>query len=103
MKTREQINFKLAGEKIVGEFFSGKDGGCEIFVSRVEVQDKLYKDKMYEEAPKKPRQITSVYSFDDLERLLVAIKRLSSIGYSGASSVYYDEIKEKYYIILEDV
>lgn len=103
VKTKEKLNFKPKEEKIVGEIFCGRDGGCEIFVSRVEAQDKVYKEKIPQDVVKKPRPLTSVYSFDDIEKLLIVVRRLNDIKYGGESSVYYNEQKGKYYIILEDV
>lgn len=103
IRTKEQLDFVVMEQKIVGEIFSGNDGGCEIFVSRVEAQDKVYKEKIPQEAIKKPRQLASVFVFDRIDNLISATKRLMEIGYNRTSSVYYDEENEKYYIILEDV
>lgn len=103
IKIRESISFNVTGEKIIAEFFTAKDGGCEIFISRVEVREKVYKERVLEEAVKKPRHITAIYSFDDIEKVLAVVKRLNDMGFSGESSLYYDEKREKYYILLEDI
>ncbi len=103
IKIRESISFNVMGEKVVAEIFTGKDGGCEIFISRVEVKENMYKERALEEAVKKPRSLTAIYSFEDLERVLMAAKRLKDINFGGDSSLYYDEKKEKYYILLEDM
>ena len=103
VKIRESICFNVTGEKIVAEIFTGKDGGCEIFIRRVEVREKMYKERVIDEAVKKPRHITAIYSFEELETVLLVIKRLNNIDFSGESSLYYDEKREKYYILLEDV
>lgn len=103
LKVKESISYKPIGEKIVAEIFSGKDGGCEIFVSRVEVEGQVYKEKITEETLKKPKQLLTVYSFDSIEKLLMAVNRLHDIRYNGTSSAYYDEEKEKYYIVLEEI
>ena len=101
---KEKINFKLAGEKIVAEIFSTQGGGCEIFLSCVEVGDRLYKDRNpSQDVSKKQKQILNAFSFDSLEKLLTVAKRLNDINYDGESSVYYDEDKSKYFFILEDV
>ena len=103
MTAREKIDFKVAGKKLTGEMFSGKDGGCEVFVSRVEVLEAVYKDRVEEESVRKSRPISSIFSFDGIENLIVISKRLTDVRYSGQSSVYYDEERDKYIIILEDV
>ena len=103
IKIRESISFNVTGEKVVAEIFTGKDGGCEIFISRVEVREEMYKERVLDEAVKKPRHITAIYSFEELERVLMVAKRLKDINFNGESSLYYDEKREKYYILLEDV
>ena len=103
IKAKEEIEYAVLDKKIVGEIFSGKDGGCEIFVSRVEAQDKVYNSKFPSETVKKPTKSESIFIFENLAGLLNVTKRLNEISYGGASAVYYDEAEEKYYIILEDV
>ena len=101
---KEKINFKLAGEKIIAEIFSTQGGGCEIFLSSVEVDEKLYRERnSSQEVIKKQRQSLYAFSFDSLDKLLCVTQRLKDIQYDGESSVYYDEEREKYFIILEDV
>lgn len=103
LKVKESISYKAIGEKIVAEIFSGKDGGCEIFISRVEVAEPMYKEKIPDDMQKKQRQTISIYSFEDIKKLLMAMNRLCEIRFNGISSAYYDEEKNKYYILLEDV
>jgi len=103
IRAKEQIDYAVLDKRITGEIFSGKDGSCEIFVSRVEAQDRVYRDRFPEEAIKRPKQNNTIFAFDSLDRLLKVTKRLTEISYEGASSVYFDEVKERYYIILEDV
>ena len=63
----------------------------------------MYKDRDSQELPKRVRTISLVVSFDNVENLLSAVKRLRSKKYEGASALYYDDAKEKYYVSLEDV
>ena len=98
-KAKKEVGFSFAGESIVAEVFCAKDGGCEIFVSYLKLEDKMYKDKT--EAKRiLPKQI---YLVDSMGILLEILERLASSGYSASSAVYYDREKAKYYIILEDV
>lgn len=103
LKVKESINYKAISEKIVAEIFSAKDGGCEIFVSRVEVSEPMYKERITEETQKKPRQSVSVYSFNEIDKMLMAVNRLQEIRFNGMSSAYYDEEMDRYYILLDDV
>ena len=103
IKAKEEIEYAVLDKKIIGEIFSGKDGGCEIFVSRVEARDRVYNDKTFCDTAKKPARTESAYIFDSLDGLIRVAKRLAEISYTGASSAYYEEECQKYYIILEDV
>lgn len=103
LKVKNGFNYRVLGGKLVGDIFSGLDGGCEIFVSRVEAQEEMYRDRQQEECVKKQKPTIWVYSFDTLERLLAVTRRLQEIGYDGASAVYYDDSKKKYYIFLDNV
>ncbi len=100
--TEEKLDFRISNEKITGEIFLGNDGCCEIFVARAEAQNKVYKDRLKEELAGKAKQEQTAFSLQDLDSLLTISKRLKTLGYIGACSVYYD-INGKYYIILEDV
>ena len=103
IKAKEEIEYAVLDKKIVGEIFSGKDGGCEIFVSRVEARDRVYSDRISYEHIKKSTGVSSIFMFESLDTLLDVTRRLDEISYGGTSSVYYDEEQKKYYIILEDV
>ena len=103
LNVKNAFNYQVLDDKIVGEYFSGKDGGCEIFVSRVEAQDRVYRDRVQDDFVKKQRTIPTAYSFDCLEKLLMVVKRLNDISYLGTSSAYYDDVKNKFYLFLDDV
>ena len=103
VKAKEEIEYAVLAEKIYGEIFTGKDGGCEIFVSRVEARDRVYKDKIFQETSKRTKPSTSVFVFDSIDMVLNAAKRLRDIAYEGLSPVYHDSVKGRYYIMLDDV
>ena len=103
LRAKEEIEYAVLDKKITGDIFTGKDGGCEIFVSRVEAQERVYKDKATREVAYRAKQVSSIFAFDGLEKLLACAKRLTDVSYEGGSPVYYDESKGKYYIILDDV
>lgn len=63
----------------------------------------MYKEREYQELARKPKATSVSICFENVENLLLAAKRLNSVNYSGASSLYYDEQKQKYFIIIEDV
>lgn len=98
-----EAKIRAEREKLIADIFSCKDGSCEIFISRGEEDNKVYKDKTPQDTVKKSKQITAVYSFDDFEKLLLVARRLKNFKYIGSSMLYYDEDKKKYYIMLDDV
>ena len=63
----------------------------------------MYKDRESQDIIRKPKQICTTIAFDDMESLLLAVKRLNTVGYNGTNSLYYDEARGWYYINLEDV
>ena len=103
LKAKSIVDFKVASEKLIGEMFSAKDGGCEIFVSRVEVSEKVYKERCTQEIQKKQRQMQAVLCFDEIEYVVSVCRILYSMKYSLSSALYYDRALGKYYLILDDV
>lgn len=99
LKAKKEVGFNFAGENIVAEIFSSKDGGYEIFVSYYKAEEKMYKEKT--EPPKKVQK--QAFAAESLDNLLTIFSRLSCAGYSGDSAVYYDISSGKYYIILDPV
>ena len=104
-KAQSEVDFSYSGRKIFTEIFPSKDGGCEIFISCIGVEEKetVYKDKQQSQETKKSRVTLSVFDFDSLEKLLFACYRLNEIGYKKRSSVYYLNEAKHYFMVLEDV
>lgn len=102
LRAKREIGYKYAGQKVVAEIFSSKNGGCEIFLSYAE--ESMYKDVAPKETTKKPpRPIINIFALECLEDLLTVAYGLENICYKGKSSVYYDDTRENYYIILDDI
>lgn len=98
LKAKNEVGFKFAGENIVAEIFSSKDGGYEIFVSYHKAEEKMYKEKT---VPEKIQRQT--FLVDGLDNLLVIFSRLKNANYKGSSALYYDTVAQKYYIIIDPV
>ena len=103
LRAKGVVDFKVASEKLMGEMFSAKDGGCDIFVSRVEVSETVYKEKFAQEVTKKFRQAQTALCFDEIEQAVSVAKILDRTNYTSQSALYFDNSGEKYYILLEDV
>ncbi|MBQ8546673.1 MAG: adaptor protein MecA [Clostridia bacterium] len=103
LQAKKEVGFKYAKENIVAEIFSSRDGGCEIFVSCLLGEEKMYKDKREENLPPKAKAQNQIYMFENLESLVHILKEISERSISKLTSVYYDKENKKYYLILEDV
>ena len=102
IRAKREIGYRYAGEKVIAEIFSSKNGGCEIFLSYAE--DSMYKEIAPKDSLKKSQKpISLVYAVNSFEDLLNVSYGLNQLEYKGKSAVYYDELNEKYYIALEDV
>ena len=100
---KKETNFSYANKKIFTEIFPSKDGGCDIYISCIseELENRVYKEKTFENEMKK-KEKSSIYEIDSLEKLLNVSYRLNEIGHREKSSVYYDEEKKRYFLVLED-
>ena len=88
--------------KFIADIFTGKDGGCEIFLTKGEDIEQVYKDKTSQEIHKRIKQNTISYPFEEFEKLVLVSKKLKEQGYTNLSSLYYDEYGQKYYIVLDE-
>lgn len=82
------------------QYFPSREGGCEMFISHLN-------EKEEKEAPDSLRQMREIsgfhkeyaFRFSEMEELLSACKRLSSLGYIGESQAYIDE-KDACFLLL---
>jgi negative regulator of genetic competence, sporulation and motility len=101
MRAKREIGYKYAGERVIAEIFSSKNGGCEIFLSYAE--DSMYKEIQSKDSLKKTQKPNFfIYAINNFEDLLNISYTLNQLEYKGKSTVYYDESNETYYIALED-
>ncbi len=99
-RAKREVGYKLSGEKVVAEIFNAKNGGCEIFLTYAEEENKEKKTK---NSVSKSKNNTSVFSIDELNGVLIVAHSLKLKGYEGKSSVYYDNEQRRYYLILDEV
>lgn len=84
---KKELGFDTTGYKVLIQLFPSKDGGCELFVTKL--GQSARSDRIERENDKRQTE-RRAYSFDKLSHLLSACKRLSYAGYTGESSVWYD-------------
>ena len=95
-RVTEKIDFTYLGRKLFTEIYPNKNGGCEVFISTISIEEGKHSDA-------KKNKFSSVYSIDTVERLLKMCFRLNEINFDGKSSVFYDMEGKKYYLILENI
>lgn len=104
-RAKQSTGFSCDGERVLVRLYASRDGGCEMFISKLEDTDDC--DILCSEDPdlcnqKNGRDFkkrTGAYRFDKLQWLLEVCRRLSEMGYSGESSAFYDS-NGIYYLFL---
>ena len=87
VEARERTGFEADGEKVFVQIFRAKNGGCEIFISKIEKEKKSEK-----------RISAELFCFEELETLISACKTLIDIGFCKKSDVYSEN--ERLYLVL---
>ena len=102
----EQAKYKLGFEtkrhRILVQVYPSLDGGCEIFVNRLEALKQGENEAQKSAKPSKAsaRADERVFLFDTLNSLLEVCKRLCAKGFERKSSAYFLE-DEGYFLCLE--
>lgn len=114
-RAKHKTGFDTDGQRVLVQLYPSKDGGCEMFVTKIGLLEECENNKKssqgYERLSSQikkskkstvPKGICSVYSFESLEHLIRVCRRLSDMGYIGDSSAYSGENGKKY-LFLSDV
>ena len=89
---REEFGFDTAGHKVLLQLFPSRDGGCELFITRL--------PGLCEQSRTKQKEIETVaYSFETLSHLLAVCRRLQSKNFCGESSAWADS-EGRWYLLL---
>ena len=78
VRAKESTGFDVEEDKVFVQIYTAKDGGCEIFVTRIEPENRKKRQKAQKQT----------FRLETLQHLLSACKRLKSIGYRGRSDAY---------------
>lgn len=94
-RAKKSVGFCCDGMKVLVQLYSSRDGGCEMFVSKLEKivsssdeeehQSLCYKP-LYKKTANESR--TGAFAFESLEWLISVCRRLFGIGYSEKSSAF---------------
>ncbi|MGN1345566.1 MAG: hypothetical protein ACI4V1_02170 [Eubacteriales bacterium] len=103
---REKCGCRGMRGRIYIEMYPSKTGGCELFVTKLAEREsgtsmKSGNDGVLAEYRKYIFRGRVIYSFDAMPHLLDTCLGLMKIGYAGESSAYHDEVKRRYYLILD--
>ena len=109
-RAKKNVGFCCDGMRVLVQLYASRDGGCEMFVSKL---GNAYNDPLFPEDSessslhcqplyKRDKKYTKkgVFCFDRLEWLITVCRRLFDIGYSGESSAYIDD-ERSFYLFLD--
>ena len=89
-EAKSKLDFETAKHRILIQLFPSKDGGCEIFISKLGLLNKNEKstqENKFSKAAKEPTK--KLFFFEKLNFMLEACKRFSILQHSKNSSAFY--------------
>lgn len=98
-----KTGFESEGKRLLVKMFPSRDGGCEMFVTRLgeySGNTGLARDNPGKTAP---ADGSFIYSFSKLGEMICACRRLSEAGYNENSAAYSENERPKYYLVLGSV
>ena len=105
-EVKHQTGFDAASQKVFIQLYPSKEGGCEMYVTKLGEKHKCEEsdDPVPDSHRLRPLPKRHVaYSFNSLDRLIAVCTRLSSIGFSEKSSAFRSHIeKDKFFLLLEE-
>jgi negative regulator of genetic competence, sporulation and motility len=87
VEARERTGFETDGEKVFVQIFRAKNGGCEIFVSKIAKEKGALKEGQMR-----------TFAFSELGDLIRSCKALMEIGFCKKSDVYIEN--GQFYLVL---
>ena len=104
-RAEHEVGFFTEKYRTLVQLYASKDGGCEVFVSRITPLDSDSEEEMTstsKESEPHHEDALFAFSFDKLEWLLAVCRRLRNMGYCGHSRAYRGT-EGRYYLILEGI
>lgn len=98
-EAKRKTGFDAASDRVFVEVYPSKKGGCEMFVTKV---GKLDEGSKRTKSLTAMRKKENIYVFDTFDTTTLMCEKLKEIGYEGKSSVYVDNGKGIYYLIVEE-
>ncbi|MFA5561455.1 MAG: adaptor protein MecA [Eubacteriales bacterium] len=101
-EVKQRTGFDAATDKVLIQVYPSRDGGCEMFVTKLSgvspaVTDTLARSRSVAMLSMR----TCIYSFDKLEKLLRVCRSLYRSGYNTVSSAYHAD-NGRFYLVLQE-
>lgn len=103
---REELGFDTSGYRVLLQLYPSRDGGCEIFITRLGRLEESETPKDQENSARKEAQRSKrrakrrkAFRFERLEDLVSACKRLAENGSSPQSEAFTD-LEGEWFLIL---
>ncbi|MBR3423091.1 MAG: hypothetical protein IKN50_00175 [Clostridia bacterium] len=108
---RRDTGFDAGGKRVLVRYFYGKDGGCEMYItklrdlSRGDGVKNLNGAYLWGGSPALSRgegAEKSVFRFFDLSSLVACCRLLKRVGFNGASEAFADRRRSVFYLALSE-
>ncbi len=96
---KSELGFDTAGKKLLLELYPSRDGGCELFLTKLPDGSEGCFEDTEDDMPKK-KNLLCAYSFERLDDLLSLAKQLNNRDIVKKSSAWRD-LEGRWYILLE--
>lgn len=111
-RAKHQNGFDTDGQRVLVQLYPSKEGGCEMFVTKIgvlhneesksHINEKKHSGAINFKKSSRSHTSQSAFRFEDTEEMLEVCRRLKKIGYLGDSSAYFCDNGSKY-LLLSDV
>ncbi len=98
---KTETGFNAASDRLFIQIYPSRDGGCEMFVTKLDTPDISYSDKKSRRNSLKCEERLFVYSFECLNFLMRVCKQLWILGRKGRSGAYVEDNGKCYLFLWE--
>lgn len=99
-EAKEKTGFDSEGHRVFVQVYPSRHGGCEMFVTRISDAGKDTGREMKNEA-RSDGAVKIIYTFDDMEHMLMTCRHLLNVDYTGESTAYADKYSGRVFLSLE--
>lgn len=99
-EARQRTGFTSYGERLFVRMFPSRDGGCEMFVTKLSAKGTSDTDKRMLPSPSPLSDGVFIYSFSEFGNMISACRRLFEAGYRSESCAYRDEGRRGWYLVI---